>query len=680
MNFYNYPILGLFTNNPNDVRGLEYYYNNDILDEVTNTDIINFIISLKNFSKILLSFYNNKNISFDNINFDNFWLKKWYYDFYYINLNEFEIYKELYKNIKVDDKEIILNKNSNQFSYKFIIHYIIESVYYYLKNIYTKIRTKYNITNFPSNIPEYKLDDSSPKFFSQNNNFNVNNFLSEKYKYIQFYSNKTYPFNNIFDINKKDIYNLNLFTLNNFNELSDNKWCKITLNISDKKKCNNLVDNLLRENNYGKYSKELFENDNNFKLYPIDIIEFSLKQNIDNILQILIKNLNFKLIKYNIKYIPNDLTHLIRIFKNKKEYYLIPFGKFFNKSFIIDLPDHISHNLNIIINNFSYNKNKNLMTLKIQNYIEFNKKISDLIYKCNRYIIKYTNYKTTYDNNNIYIEFNINNLRSSINPLYKISNDEILIYIDEKTFNLINKSNEHIIQIYLLPFAKLINKFELLRTHNFNLYFIESFENWKQKQNLINNLNKKNNLIKYLKLSIDIINKSIFYLNPHIGDLYNLHFFLKDNLLNDDNITNIIKLYINESDIKQNKFINKYNSNYFSSQKKLQKIYNNIYDLYMQNNINALDNKYNEISLRGLGSMKFNSPADNKYDLLNYMHDVKSIVGNNNLFDYNNINHVSLFMNYLNNPSTKNSQNIINLINSYSNFNNFILNLNYLKN
>lgn len=341
INYKDYTYISFFTNNTYDIRGLKFinlFYNNKALtyegpeaDKVLKEEYALLFYEAINFIKLLQLKDKNYQI-------------KWLFDFY-SNFTNFNIYKfenifinydDNFENImeiinKIDAKELVddfkkkLDLNRNFLYDVFIEHYLKDFIIKIKKYLFSNLlfsnyqMFSYNKIKKPLRELAKFFDDKSKIYQIDNEDIDIitkiNENINKKYAlYYKILRNNNY----VKDIIKLDNNMNNLFlekkNQTNVHEKIYNIECsEIFLNMDDKN-CNILLNNVLSEKGYGPYSKELFENDNNFLIY--DKLDRYKKLNIGNMIIIidLLKKLNFEI---KIIYLKNKKSpKYIRYYEN----------------------------------------------------------------------------------------------------------------------------------------------------------------------------------------------------------------------------------------------------------------------------------------------------------------------------------------------------------------------------
>jgi len=515
-------------------------------------------------------------------------------------LNEFKLHDiaiiSLYKN----DLNLICNYLNN-YNIKYIKHYEQQEQ----KENYLNILSSYDIKGL-----EFK------KVLVLNYHYDIN-FTNDKYNYYKYlwYHIFTRAINKliIYVENNKYIFPyINHVSLNLYNsEGSEIKFININYN-------NNLI----------------FKNINIFETY-----------NIKNINDLSSCKFNYIINKYKLytnicnKY--NDIY--IKIIKEIFKYYYYKNNNKLNKYIIENI-----NNLNNIVflnNNNIYNSllekgiiNDNVIYLEILNNVLYNNNNLNLLsYDELDFLIHCKKY-----NNNIIIilhDFNVNYIADLYNNLYKLENNELIIFNIFQYFN----PNLNIEFTILEKYFYILNNLSLLYTNlefntfikhiNFNLFGIifiiennnkiiqfKFNNNFNINDNIIENLLYYNTLyitnnIKHIEI-INIFDGSKYILN--ILDFNNWEFnYIISNLLNQKMNNNIIMfdLETNTKDLNLNftdptnseiidRYFYEYNWNYCLSQGFIKNNYNlttsHITNIYEKDLINAdknLNNMSNDINL-----------------------------------------------------------------------------------
>ena len=505
-----YPYMGMFTNNPNDIRSLQflYFYSNNKHDEYIEERHDKKYLKYEYYELFKDAFQHLHNIKDYHLKLEhiqNYYFRKWYFDFIYSGVednDDFFTFPTLYP-----EKDI--------YQYVFPRDEIINKLRTFgttTKIINDFINYGMEITDLESNKDDIVILKKLIDIYENRLEVYINHldgYIDNKGDLIQFNLNrniKPSPSKLIQTqfktnmINSFDKPKPNLII--KINELLDNKYLQFAmlkeknkhspapflaagkllkfnledciqtfLNI-DQNTCSKMLINVLfKEKGYGKSSKEFFRNDKNFKIF--DDNHMQNIQKISYIYNTLLDKLNFK-IKEKKFYINDniydyflergDINEIKRVYKNTIE---IEFKEpllnrnvndeliLFYYKFDHNIPGKITKKIND--NTFQITLNKTLVKNKIDlsNYIE-----------------KDDDYKI--DENE-----NVNeNLNEDNKPRY-IGTRDILI---PKGY------------IYLK--------------------YYESVESWKRHQTIDPILNNSSNLLEYLNLYINTINKRILILNP----------------------------------------------------------------------------------------------------------------------------------------------------------------------
>ena len=351
MSIKNYPYIGFFTNNPYDIRGLEFielYKNNKskLSDNVSGKKILKF-----KYYKLIEENYHFINTILKIDNYDPF-VEKWLFDFFsrfikfdkYTILNTFIGYEDNYdiildivktledvpenKNFIIKAIQDLINlENINPLDDKQIyekIKMFMAGIRNYIESIFMEFDKFYNIEDESNSInidSTYEKNFPPPKVYPLDKIFQHNSFESDYKKsferVLKINKNLTKKYELFFKIQKYNNNdkekNMNMENSNWKDEIINGGHCKgILLNISDQK-CSDLLLKVLIENGYGSSSKELFENDNNFIIYErINSIKKLNYANMQLIMQLL-KKLQFKIKIKNISYFDKNIPHYVKV-------------------------------------------------------------------------------------------------------------------------------------------------------------------------------------------------------------------------------------------------------------------------------------------------------------------------------------------------------------------------------
>ena len=355
MSIKNYPYIGLFTNNPYDIRGLEFielykndkeklYVDNGVKKKTLKYKYYKLLEDHRSFIlKLLETSENDPNNPF---------LQKWLFDFFsrFINFDNYKVFNvfinyessfDIIKQIinEINLNEINLNKNIDLFirldqaelvdedviekvkvlnKKNVIIYVLIQLIDGYIEKILLEFDQFY-----------YTEDEINIKLIEKNkpwNNFNIDIDFSLDSTFIHksFDSNFKKSIQRALDINsnlnkKYELY----FKLQKYNyDISKNlgfdtnfknidytlEHClNLFLNI-DGETCDILFANAMSENGYGPYCKELFENDEHFIIW--ERITYFKKLNRVNIKYIMkmLEKLQFKIKVKNLKQNPKIIS------------------------------------------------------------------------------------------------------------------------------------------------------------------------------------------------------------------------------------------------------------------------------------------------------------------------------------------------------------------------------------
>ena len=309
MSIKNYPYIGLFTNNPYDIRGLEFielYKNDEEKLYINNGGIkilrYKYYKLLEDHRSFILKLYDTSENDPNNP-----FLQKWLFDFFsrFINFNSYKVFnvfinyensfnivKQIIEEIKLNKEEIkqfinadrielptkldLLGQKQNITELVLQIANYIETILLDFDHFYdTQDEITSQLIEKPTIDPDaawnnFNIDidfslDSTFIHKSFDSNFkksiqcalNINSNLNKKYELyfkLQKYNNNM-QLNSFFDVDKLNQIDYTLeHCLNLF------------LNI-DTESCDILFANAMSENGYGPYCKELFENDEHFIIW-----------------------------------------------------------------------------------------------------------------------------------------------------------------------------------------------------------------------------------------------------------------------------------------------------------------------------------------------------------------------------------------------------------------------------
>ena len=321
-----------------------------------------------------------------------------------------------------------------------------------------------------------KFDDNLPNSFDKDKSMDrilkINDHLNKKYALY---------FKLLRNLNNNEI-NLTINIDKVFDEIQKkkkkNSLCsEIFLNIENKK-CDDLLINVLKEKGYGKYSKELFENDENFIIFDkldnnrslnfgnMNLIILILNKLKFKIKLIYIKNLVNKIDEYGVYLVnsnPNKIYHLNENIPNYIKYY----EKFENW----ELHQNISKKLN----------NQPHLRLYLNSCIDIiNRRISYLN-------PNYSNFKNLTD-----IIFMEDKLKDGYKKLIDLINKSQKIELD-KILNMLNSQRNNLNNLIPKNY-KLINN-----NYTNNLDFIIMLLNTPTKYNLNIVINILNSSYKFHK-------------------------------------------------------------------------------------------------------------------------------------------------------------------------------------
>ena len=308
-----YPYIGLFTNNINDIRGLEFFeiYKNNERDiyEINNK---NEKILKKDYSKLFIDgirFLNKLYEILKNKDLFNPKIQKWTFEFFsnFIDFNEYTFENTFinYENDYDIINEIIQELNIDKYNINDIS--FIKNIFGFYQIFLNKFNYYIDKDNNKVDIMQFNIDSELRKTFDLNdkefNSFYKNNnmYMYRISKINDQLNKKCALYFKILRNNRYEKIDVNLELINENKEKDEDeeeedeeKCLETKLNIENKK-CTNLLLKVIEEEGYGPYSKELFENDDNFIIY--DIPKSIKKLNYGNmkIIMILLNKLKFKI-------------------------------------------------------------------------------------------------------------------------------------------------------------------------------------------------------------------------------------------------------------------------------------------------------------------------------------------------------------------------------------------------
>jgi len=528
---YYYPFMGMFTNNPNDIRSLEFIRH---YDTNNHTAFLNNNNLKKEYYDLFVDANNHLNKLEDMITKDeiqDYYFRKWFYDFIYVPGDELFVFptKETYEKLHgylheyiIDDIDIFDTKEDEEVKIK--LQELIALFKENIKDLLIKIgvngyitRTGY-IDNHPYDvifenivvIPSLETNFHNKSIKSMNKNqsdliIQINELLNNKYLHLSDLKGEISDS----DLDSDSEYELNNITLSHSEEECNHTYLNIDKNI-----CIIRLNEVFIENGYGVKSKAFFRNDNNFRIFD-DLHHINIK-NISKDFEYILDKLNFK-------------------FKTKTINILEPIYKIF-----------ISTEGEIIT--YEVDRPNNIITL--------------------------TNNDT---DNNQFQDYNVNDTFHLIVDIYnigtiilkeKISNNKVL-------FEFINV--DHILDHRLKSKVNIhLSKIDdiLIPKGNFDLKYYESVASWKKHQTIDRTLNDKPYLLEYLNLYITTINKKIVYLNPIFKEVIAPH----PSYIINHFIENINKMTL----IPYNK---NYQNNLSKTSQNMETIYKNILNLFIDKEI-----------------------------------------------------------------------------------------------
>ncbi len=496
---YYYPYMGMFTNNPNDIRSLQflnYHYNKqekEYIKEIGNRKYLKYEY-YKLFEDAFQHLHNIKSHYLNIEHHQNYYFRKWYFDFIYSGDDDDEFFKfptlypekEIYQYVfpRKEIKDYLDDKNVDEDTISDFIEYGLD-----ITDLDNENYDNWNkILEGLIEIYKERLEDyinNLDGYIDENNivtPFNFNSIQS------QFKTTFKTIFIGPFDKDKTKL-------IININELLDNKYVQFAmlkedkehdgrievepqyneeacmqtyLNI-DKDKCNNILKNVLfKEKGYGEESKEFFRNDKNFKIF--DKYHMENIQEISFIYRSILDKLNFK-IKERKFYINDDIYDYFLAEKHCKS-----IKQVYKYTVEIESKEPVFKD---------FNENDKLM---IYHNILKKNILSKITKKIDGYKVQITLNKTIINN------FGVSN--------YEEKDEDYEVKEDEKE----NKKND---DIAFIGIDKII-----IDKGNIYLKYYESVESWKKHQTIDPVLNNNNNLLEYLNLFINTINKRIIFLNP----------------------------------------------------------------------------------------------------------------------------------------------------------------------
>ena len=621
-----YPYIGIFTNNPNDIRGLQflYYYSNNKESEYTSIISDNKYLKYEYYNLFKDAFQHLSNLESylsDENQYNDYYLRKWYFDFIYSGLksddNElFEfpsIYpeKEIYDDVfpryeiinKIGDpelKEILLIDGFDFLD----ISYDQQQIMIALVDIY-KNRLENYLSNFNGYINESNNVESSLNSLSSSASLGSSsldkNFII---KIIgKFNSNIIKNINELLDLKYLRFAELKKYQLidwSEFKPINLDQCYKTFLNLENNECTNLLKDILFKEKDYGQTSKNFFRNHEYFKIFnehhKENIMVYSSLIN-----QLILEKLKFKKkeIKFFINnniydyFIENDDIQVINVENNKLE---------------VKLPN---------VSNLK--ENDKLIFFYLDRKVNVPCKIIKII---NTTITVILNKKI------------VNNL-----DLFNYDDKDEDYTIDENLQIELNDLSESDLKSYTPNYIG-FNKILIPRGEIYLKYY-ESINSWKNNQTIDKKLNENKNLLEFLKYCIEVINRKIIYLNPEFKKLYEDKEFM---------VSHIIEQII-DLNIKLN-----------NEKKKLKSL------LELPKPLNYKQSSYSEIYNK-ISNLLDDKEIDND-EVLDIIRSNLNLDSNNlQLVEFNFLNKVQLLNLYFSNPNKKNLNTLLSILNLLTKFN-----------
>ena len=376
-----YPYIGFFTNNPNDIRGMQFinllYNNPDKLKEL-NGDLKNEYIDLL-FDGFVFIKSMMKKVS--DANYNDFYFQKWLYDFFngFIDFSKFIEYN------------VFINYEANTDNIREIVKLldIEDEVINYIDNNEKNETYITNINNnLNGNIDDGALINLFKTMLNQILVFHINNinkftnkddirlklrgvpanFSFTKTNQINYFKNNEDNLKLILEINKNlnKKYELYFHIQNNIKDelldlLMDTNLINSNLDINcfstylsmGNKECKDTLLKVIKEDGYGTESKNFFENDLNFVLFEFYFYEDKERKHSKlpnlNLITLLLKKLDFKIKLSPIKF--KDISDNIEELPKYIKYYenFDSWSKHQNISKKLSTQSHLKNYLNHFI-------------------------------------------------------------------------------------------------------------------------------------------------------------------------------------------------------------------------------------------------------------------------------------------------------------------------------------------
>ncbi len=570
LDYRNFKKIGIFTNNPNDIRGLEFLYlyerfilkskklkekdkilRNEFYAEIDGNKYLNY-----KYYELLFNAqkFNNKlkHIIEKEKNISDFYFKKWYYDFY-IDENDDSLINLLNKIERSYNEKLFTDANE----YDKLIKY--DGIKKYQKDPKNSINpelkkydkfSKKQFENELNKLNDEKLDltNTAQKLKKTYNNvisIEQLNYLS--YNYKNFYGRKDTK-------DKIDLYNLRYSekSVIILNHIENNK--KILKSYLSKfyGVIRNNVKLILIDSN-------LFNS--NIPISSGILYKIPMCPNNDETID-LNKNYHSNYFFIENAYYINKINDLLNF-----KYYILSLGiqnniHFFDNFY--DLLKNLENNLKFYHINFQKEKNDIYIEPESKNnkyeyfskhcfrtYLNVSNKIveidgEDIVMTCNKQLINVLTEKPYGDKSRTFFR-NDNNFKIfDFNHYYEISTNDtnyfiLKLILKHLKFKILEKKIDLNMLVYNIDISEL-SKFG----SNLNIKYYEDFDSWTQHQDVDLELNNSIHLKEYLNLCINDINKKIYILNSKIFNDQNSIFSKLKNL--NVNIDFIIKL-IDDDDV-----------------------------------------------------------------------------------------------------------------------------------